>query len=66
MVSDLERSMNMRTLIENIEEKGLKDKWSAITHFIIKFLFLYITRRLVTGRIYVKAMDDSVVHNTNV
>ena len=24
----------MRTLIENIEEKGLKDKWSAITHFI--------------------------------
>lgn len=26
--------MNMRTLIENIEEKGLKDKWSAITHFI--------------------------------
>ena len=24
----------MRELIENIEENGLKDKWSAITHFI--------------------------------
>ena len=33
----------------------------ATPQYVINFLFLYKTRRLVTGRMYVNAIGDSVV-----